>query len=126
MGLKSVLVDQCVIVRRGATGPKVAGQTPMGDVLSVPFKGRVDDPSPQELRRDQIQFIEYTRSATLMTSIKDTANVLLDIKASDKVRVLTGPYAGDYEVMGQPEPIRKKRKMIGWEIRLREPRGREG
>lgn len=126
MGLRSALVDSIHVVSRAAVGPKVAGETQMVDVLGPMFKGRVDMPTPQELREDQIQFVQYTRDATLLVATKDSLGAMLDLKGSDKIRVTTGPYAGDFEILGPPSPIRKKRKLIGWEIRLTQPRGREG
>lgn len=126
MSINSVLVDRAHTVTRGPTGPKVAGQTPMGDVDGPTFKCRVSSPQPDELRRDQVQFTEYVRDLSMLAAKKDANGDALELEANDRVEVESGPYAGIYSVMGQPTPIRKKGRdtVIAWSVALKEQRGK--
>jgi hypothetical protein len=125
MGLQSALVDQGHTTRRTATGPKVRGETPMGTVESVPFKCRASKPEPSELRQDQLRFTEYTRDVTLLTGTKDTQQQDLVWEADWRIVIEDGPFEGEYEIIGDPTPIRAKTRMLGWTLALREFTGKE-
>lgn len=124
MSLQSALVDVAHTVHRGPVGPSVHGTTPMGDIYSPDFKCRVSAPNTQELRTDQIQFEQATRDVTVLTGLKyiDGSDLVLD--KDWKLVIDTGPYAGEYELLGDPEPIRKKIDMIGYNVAARRYQGK--
>lgn len=118
MGLKAILVDSAVITRRIASGDKVAGETPMIDQDTATFKCRVTAPTSGEINDDKIKFVQYVRSATMIVPLRYDDGVDMDIRAEDVVTVQSGPFAGKYEVLGEPSPIRKKKKMLLYNVRL--------
>lgn len=125
MSLQSALVDTARTIRRAPTGPKVAGETPYGPFNGDNFKCRVSSPSANELRTDKLEFVEYTRDATMIVGMKDLTGDSVDILETDKIDVVSGVFAGTYEVMGEPTPIRKKVTQIGWQMALRKYEGKD-
>lgn len=125
MGLTSALVDTAHTFAREATGVRQGGETQQVDVTGTSFKCRVSSPQPDELRRDRIRFTEYVRDLTMLVGMKDIDGELVAISAKHTIIVEDGAYAGTYNVMGQPSPIRKKRAQIGWVVALKEQLGKE-
>lgn len=127
MGLRSVLVDRAHTVTRGPVGPKVGGQTPMGDIDGPTFRCRISSPQPDELSRDNVRFTEYVRDLTMLTDTEDLNGNAIEIDADDRVVIESGPYEGEYSIMGQPTPVRKKRRdsVIAWNVALKEQLGKK-
>lgn len=119
MGLKAILVDRAHTVSRGPTGPSVEGETPYGPVDGPEFACRASSPSFTERQFDERY--EYTRDLTLLVPMTDLVGNPIVIEAEDKL-VLTSAGSpsldGLYRVMGHPEPVRKKRKQILWNVAL--------
>lgn len=124
MGFQSVLVDTAHVVAREPVGEKIAGETQMGTVRKPPFKCRISSPQPDELNTDRIMFPQYIRDLTMLCGMKNVDGDLYTPKADHRIVVESGPYAGEYSVVGKPDPIRKKRTQIGWNIALKEHSGK--
>lgn len=125
MGLTSALVDTAHVIAREAIAERVAGETQMATVRKPAFKCRVSDPQPEELRTDRILWQQYTRDLTMLCGLRNIDGDDFVLKADNRIVVESGPYAGEYHILGKPDPIRKKRKLIGYNIALREHSGNE-
>ena len=126
MALTSALVDKAHTIHRGPVGPKVRGDQPMGDVPSTAFKCRVSKPDAREIENDKIAFTEYTRDVTMLTGTKRIDGTTLEIKESWRVVIEDGPFAGTYEVIGDPTVIRKKQRdsILGYTVALKMYQGK--
>lgn len=55
----------------------------------------------------------------LVTGFKDRAGAPISISASDKIEINSRQLGtATYEVVGDPEPIRKKKRVIGYQVPL--------
>lgn len=124
MGFQSVLVDTAHVVAREAIGEKIAGETQMGTVRKPAFQCRISSPRPDELSQDRIIFTQYVRDLTLLCGMKNVDGDPYSLMANQRIVIESGPYAGEYSIMGKPDPIRKKRVQIGWNIALKEHSGK--
>lgn len=123
MAYRGALVDRAVIRRKRGQGRKVDGRTVFLPEDSPEFRARLQLSQANEDTRD-----ERTAAVVrpiLMTDRKDSAGDLLEFKMSDRI-VVTSRELGTnvWEVTGEPEPLRKKRKVIGWVVpisRVEEP-----
>jgi hypothetical protein len=114
MALGSALVDRGRIVRQATTGVKVEGTTIFEPEFLPLFKCRLtlneDVEKDADPRRKRV-----TREATLMVNKKDKGHNLVEVRASDRVEVISKQLGtGVWEVTGDPEPLRKRRVVIGW------------
>ena len=117
MALGSALVDRAVQLRKAGAPLKVEGRTIHSTATSPPFKCRLDVVSAEEQTRDE-------RTATqprpmLLCGLKDLEGAALDFKQSDRLRVESRELGTDiWELDAEPKPMRRKRRLIGWELSL--------
>lgn len=77
------------------------------------------DPGNESETRDNAR-VRRVRPASLLTGTRATDGSVLDIKAHDRVEIVTREGALRFEVMGTPTPIKKRRTILGWTCRLQE------
>lgn len=119
MSLNSALVDRARIIRRVAAPVKVEGRTQFTDMTGEWFRARL------ELRRDSKRRDPGTRSSAvrtpvLMCGVRDLRGSQVDFRLGDRIEV-SSTELGDalYEVASAPEPMRKKKRLLGFELPLR-------
>lgn len=118
MALATGLVDRAYRLRKEASPQKVEGTTVYQSVESPSIRCRLTLNQAGERTEDGRALTEPT--PTLITLVKDTAGGEVDWRPSDRVRVESVALGNDlYMVDGEPEPMRRKRRIIGWSLRLR-------
>lgn len=119
MALGAALVDRGRVVRLGEPGPKVEGTTKYKDVKGPLFKCRLEEGQQSEGEVNPNRK-RVTANANMIYDKKDSSGNVLEIRASDRVEVVSQELGtAIWEAGGSPEPLRKRRKVIGWEIPLR-------
>lgn len=119
MSFRAALVDRAVRIRKaGVPLSKVEGSTVYAPAESDEIRVRLEIQQAGEQLQDGRVITEPT--PTLMVYRKDNSGLLLDWKSSDRIRVISKQLGtAEYEINGFPAPIRKKRKVIGWQLVLR-------
>jgi len=118
MGLRSALVDTAYRIRKGPTSRRVEGTTEFRTVESEPIRVRLNIQQAGERTDDGRVLTEPQPS--LLVYRKDIMGEELDWRATDRIRVESEQLGThEYEVSGDPQPIRKKRRVIGWTLTLR-------
>jgi hypothetical protein len=125
VALAGALVDRGRVVRRESTGRKVEGTTQMAPTHGPWFRARLflqDAPERSE-QGDRKKAVAMPRVMFLVT---DVGGVAVDVNAEDQLEIAS-PELGTavWRVTAQPAPIRKKRRVIGWEVgieRVLEPK----
>lgn len=128
MAIGAVLVDRARKVSRESTGRKVEGTTLMSPTHGGWFRARLflnDAPERDESgeRRKVVQ------TPQLMFALTDEQSEPVRLYAEDKVEVTSNELdAGTYRLTGDPQPIRKKRAVLGYLANLERvvERGQEG
>ena len=119
MSFRGALVDRAVRIRKaGVPLTKVEGTTVYAPDESDEIRVRLEITAAGEQLQDGRVLTEPT--PTLMVYRKDNGGHLLDWKSSDRIRVISRELGtAEYEINGLPTPIRKKRRVIGWQLVLR-------
>ena len=87
-------------------------------VESEAVKARLSITSAAERAEDGRALTEP--QPTLIVYKKDLVGDDLNWRSTDRIRVESAELGThEYEVQGEPQPMRKKRKVIGWQITLR-------
>lgn len=128
MALRGALKDRARIVRKEADAKRVQGRTIFHDRASPLFRCRLDIQEAPE-GKDQAGNMSTTETPMLMTDRVDADRNLLFIQADDELELESRDLAHTeergwhlvavYQVSGEPKPIRKKRKVIGWQMTLK-------
>ena len=118
MGFRGALVDRAVRIRKSSTGRRVEGTTIFEPHESAEIRVRLDIKAAGEELADGRILTEPT--PVLLVFRRDMDGTYLDWKASDRILV-TSTQLGEheYEVQGEPVPMRRKRRVLGWELTLR-------
>lgn len=118
MALAGALVDRARTVRRESTGRKVEGTTQLTPTHGEWFKARLFLKAAPE-RREQGDRKKAVATPRLMFLVNDVGGDPVDLHAEDQVEVAS-PELGTamWRITEEPEPIRKKRRVIGWEVGL--------
>jgi hypothetical protein len=98
---------------------KVEGTTQFTNLRYPWFKCRItygpapESDDPQAARR------RVPRPATLLCGLKDLDGGLLTLSATDRLE-MNSKQLGQaiFDLISDPEPIRKKKKLIGWQANL--------
>jgi len=118
MALGSALVDRAYILRKQADGRKVEGTTVFAPSESPVIRARLTLNQPGERREDGRVFTEPT--PTLLLLRNDAEGNPVEIKASDRLRVESEQLGThNYEVQGDVQPGRKRRRVICWTATLK-------
>lgn len=119
VSLGSVLVDRGRVVRRTATGQRVEGTVVRSDVSGEWFRCRLDLPGQQESRDDHRS--RRASSPTLIAFRSDVTGQPVAITGDDRIEVVSRELGTlVLEVRGAPMPLRKRRRVIGWEVQVQE------
>lgn len=120
MALGAALVDRGRTVRQQAQAvPKVRGATQFNVVRGDWFKVRLTLPAASE-SPDPGYRRRAVRAPTILYAMKDTAGQLIALSMEDRIEIVSKALGtAVWDVASQPEPIRKKRKQIGWLATLR-------
>jgi hypothetical protein len=106
-------------VAQEETSTKVEGQTMFKTVTYAWFRCRLTQSSLPRRPDAANGGTRVERVPTLMFDVKDEDGDAVLLTARDKVEVRSTEQGIDtltFELDGQPQPIRKKRKVIGYEV----------
>lgn len=118
MGFRGALVDRAVRIRKSSTGRRVEGTTIFEPNESASIRVRLDVKAAGEELADGRVLTEPT--PVLLVFRRDMDGTSLDWKASDRILVTSAQLGvHEYEVQGEPVPMRRKRRVLGWELTLR-------
>jgi hypothetical protein len=119
MGLNVALVDRARLVTKRQAGRVVDGETLYADVYGTWFKCRL------ELGREGQSLDEATgerivhRSPNLMHGFHDLVGEPVELNVEDRLEVHSRQLGDElWDVASAPQPMRKKRRVIGWEVTL--------
>lgn len=118
MGIRTALVDRAYRIRKSPKSRRVEGSTMFQAEESEAIKARLTVNAAGERTEDGRVLSEP--QPTLIVYKKDMVGDLMDWRATDRIRVESNELGThEFEVEGEPQPIRKKRSIIGWQITLR-------
>lgn len=120
MGLNSALVDRARTVERRAAGRRVEGRTIYGATRGAWFRCRLELPQAAERAGDPAGVRAVQVEPSLMFGVRDLEGGVLRIANNVRVEV-NSVELGDsmWDVVGEPQPMRKKRRVIGFTATLR-------
>ena len=117
MALRSALVDQGYLHRGVKTAKKVGGRSLFKETEGPMFRVRLDVSATPQSTTDGM--IREVISPRLLTGKSDSEGNPLEFKSSDVIRVISGQLGEElWEVQGDPEPLRKRRSLIGWQLNI--------
>lgn len=117
MALRAALVDRAFIQRRRADAVRVEGRTLSSLTESAEIRARLGTTRAAETLEDGRKLV--IKRPTLLLDIKDKAKLRVVPRQSDRVRVVSKELGeAIWEIDGAPQPIRKKRRVIGWEMTI--------
>lgn len=118
MGLRAALVDRAYRIRKEPRSKRVEGSTVFVSGESEAVRARLSVTAAGERTEDGRVLTEP--QPTLIVYKRDLIGRELDWKATDRIRVESRELGNhEFEVQGDPQPMRKKRSIIGWQITLR-------
>lgn len=121
MGLNSALVDEARPLRRRETGVRVEGRTVYGEVPGEWFRCRLTLPGPAEEPDPTTGTRETVQSAQLLYGTRDVSGGDVVLTNALRLEVSSADLGGlsRWEVVSEPEPLRKKRRVIGHQATVR-------
>lgn len=128
MALRGALKDRGRILRKEADAKRVDGRTVFNPVSKPLFRCRLEvNDAPES--EDQGGVMSTDQEPGLLTDRKDVEHEVLFFQPDDEIEVESRDLAeteergwhvvGTFKVNGEPKPIRKKRKVIGYQLRLK-------
>lgn len=120
MAYASALVDRARIHRKSPAPVKVEGRTLFAEVRSAWFRVRLEADADSQSSQPESDVPRTVRTAKLMVAPRDAEGRAVDLRFTDRVEVHS-PQLGRamWEVTQEPNPIRRKRRVIGWEVAVR-------
>ena len=119
MSLNAALVDRARRLVDTATPIKVEGTTQFTTLTYPWFRCRLTLEAAPESDDPQAARRRVPRPATLLVGLKDKDGNAITIDADDRLEVNSKELGrAVYSVTGDGQPIRKKRKLIGWQATL--------
>ena len=123
MGINVALVDRARIVSSEAIGKKVEGTVIFDEASGDWFKCRLTlaaapETQPPSYKGETSASTHATaRAAEIMYALRDSGGEAVVLTAADRLEVDSVALGRAlYEVQGDPEPIRKKRALLGWTV----------
>jgi hypothetical protein len=112
VALGAVLVDRARVVRKQAAAARVEGTTPMVPIAHAWFRARLFLEGAPE--REQEGMRRATPGPQLLYALRDTDGDAIDLHFDDRVEVDSAELGrAMWRVNGEPQPIRKRRSLIG-------------
>lgn len=126
MALGAALVDRARRVTKEASTVRVEGTTPMAEVRSAWFRCRLFLGGDRESQGEDGSYVRSVRGPTLLYGVRDADGAVLDVGYDEKLEVESAQL-GDalWRVAGEPEPLRKRRTVIGYQVTLERVQERE-
>lgn len=120
MGLNAALVDRARVVERRAAGARVEGRTLYGETRGAWFRCRLTLPSTREVQAAATRMPQANIEPTLLVGDRDEAGDPVTLTIAQRVEV-DSPELGEalWEVVTEPEPLRKKRRVLGYQATVR-------
>ena len=120
MGLTHALVDRARLIERVPSPVRVNKRTTFSDVTEPWFRVRLQLPSAPETAEGAGGKTRVEVRPTLLVGVKDnegnpvvlTTEKLIEVDSPDLGRAL-------YRFDADPEPLRRRRRVIGYEVALR-------
>lgn len=120
MGLNTALVDKARVWGKATGQERIEGATVYEPTVSAWFRARLELGAGQGSESQATQAQQSVRNPSLMCGIKDSAGRQIQINGQDRIEVQSVNLGNNtFDVVGDPDPIRKKRKVIGWTVTLR-------
>jgi hypothetical protein len=120
MGLGGALVDRARPVRRAAAGLRVEGRTQYGEARGPWFRCRLELPAAAEQGGVPTGVRPVPTSPTLLYETRDEEGDPLRLTNQERLEVVSKELGSEeWEITGDPQPIRKRRTLIGWQASLR-------
>lgn len=117
MGLRGALVDKARTLGKTSDGERIEGTIYRTNVTGPWFRCRFE-PSPQTENRDDAR-VRVSAGASMIVSTADLDGTPLDIHSDDRIEVDSVQLGTNvFLVLGDPEPLRKKRRVVGYRISL--------
>ncbi len=124
MGFRGALVDKARAIGKSQTGVRIEGTIFRTTERSEWFRVRFD-PNPATEQRDDGE-VKSNLPATAMISRTDASGSPVNLQGGDKLEVVSANLGnGTYMLTGDPEPLRKKRKVIGYTVNLLQVEGND-
>lgn len=119
MAFGSALVDKARLVRQTTSGTKVEGTTQYVDHEGEWFKARLELPNAPEGQVNPSRKRVVVKP-TLLTKTRDLAGEPIEFRASDRIEVESKQFGNTlWEAAGDPQPLRKRRTLLGWQLEMR-------
>lgn len=120
MPIGSALVDKARVVERTAAGARVEGRTLRGETRGPWFRCRLTLPTSPEQAAAAAGIREVVRVPTLLYDTIDESGEPVVLTNQKRLEVAS-PELGTvvWDVSSDPEPLRKKRRVIGFQTTLR-------
>lgn len=113
MALTSAMVDRAFLQRRAADALKVNGRTVHSNTESPEIRARLTKAPAGERAEDGRKVAEDR--PTLLLARRDAEREAVVPRKTDRLRIVSRELGeGVWEVDGIPQPLRKKRRVIGW------------
>lgn len=120
MPIGTALVDRARLVTMEAATARVEGTTQLAPVYGEWFRCRLTLPGSQEGPDEPRGYRRSINRPSLLYGVRDRAGQTLAIRFNHKVVVESKEQGilSVWKVNGDPQPLRKKRSMIGWFAQL--------
>lgn len=120
MGLGAALVDRARPLRKEPTTARVEGTTRVAWTTHEWFRARLFLGGDAEGEAPQSNHKRVLRTPTLLCGRADSSGAALVIQHDDRLEVDSAQLGrAVWEVTGEPEPLRKRRTVIGYQLTLR-------
>lgn len=122
MSLNGVLVDKARIVSKKKAGRVVDGETLYADTTGAWFKVRIQLGSEGESIDGATDERSVHRTPSMMVALRDEDGNDVILTVEDRLEVVSAnlpQVSTQWDVISDPQPMRKKRRVLGWNITLR-------
>lgn len=120
MGLNSALVDRARVINKRAAGRVVDGTTIYGETEGEWFRCRLELGRETETLDPATSERSVHRTPSLMVALRDLAGDPVELNVEQRLEIESRELGNQlWDVLSAPEPMRKKRKVIGWQATLR-------
>lgn len=124
MGFRGALVDKARAIGKSNTGVRIEGTVFRTTERSEWFRVRFD-PNPAPEQRDDGE-VKDNIPATALIGRYDQSGNEINLQGGDKLEIVSANLGnGTYMLTGDPEPLRKKRRVIGYTVNLLQVAGND-